>query len=141
MFDVWAIADMDVEMPVGEQIVWIMVPACDVPRGMITEMPMFHSPGDVVIDECNSHDVDDLSHVAVLGEQNIRYVDADVPEGTFGLADGYGIMVRRTVIDVERPMLMFDALWPEGPQDEDQYLPATSLDTVRRRFTTTFSTG
>ena len=49
--------------------------------------------GDIIIDGGNSRYTDDQAHAAALAEQGIRYLDAGVSGGVWGLTEGYALMV------------------------------------------------
>lgn len=116
--DVASLADLVAALPAGERIVWIMVPAGDITRGVVTELAGLLTAGDLVIEGGNSHYVDDAKHAQILAEHQIGYLDVGVSGGVWGLENGYGLMAGGAAADVERAMPIFDALRPEGPRDE-----------------------
>jgi 6-phosphogluconate dehydrogenase len=116
--DAATVADMVAALPAGGRIVWVMVPAGEITRGVIGELSTLLSPGDLVIEGGNSHYSDDRTHAAQLAEQGIGYIDAGVSGGVWGRENGYGLMVGGTPESVERAMPVFDALRPEGPRAE-----------------------
>jgi 6-phosphogluconate dehydrogenase len=116
--DVPSLADLVAALPVGERIVWVMVPAGPVTDAVIAELAGLLAPGDLVIDGGNSHFADDAAHAAALAEHGVGYLDAGVSGGVWGLANGYGLMVGGAADQVERAMAVFDALRPPGPRAE-----------------------
>ena len=100
------------------RLVWVMVPAGDITRGVVTELSELLEPGDMVIDGGNSRFTDDIENDKLLGAKKIAYLDCGVSGGIWGLKNGYGLMVGGTAANVRRAMPIFDALRPEGPRDE-----------------------
>ncbi|GAA3860330.1 decarboxylating 6-phosphogluconate dehydrogenase [Saccharothrix violaceirubra] len=100
------------------RVVWVMVPSGDITRNTITELSGLLSAGDLVIEGGNSRFTDDKVNADLLGEKGIRYVDAGVSGGVWGLENGYGLMVGGAAEDVELAQPIFDALRPEGPREE-----------------------
>jgi 6-phosphogluconate dehydrogenase len=98
--------------------VWLMIPAGDPTRLMVTELAKLLEPGDVVVDGGNSRWTDDAVNAELLGKHGIGYVDCGVSGGVWGLENGYGLMAGGTAADIARLMPIFDALRPEGPRDE-----------------------
>lgn len=100
------------------RIVWVMVPAGRVTTDVITQLSSLLGEGDLVIDGGNSRFTSDFEHAELLAKRGIRFVDAGVSGGVWGLENGYGLMVGGAAEDVERAMPIFDALRPEGPREE-----------------------
>src|SRR5437588_12527804 len=73
--------------------VWIMVPAGDATEAQIEELLEHLEPGDTIIDGGNTNFHDDVRRHAALAEEQIRYVDAGVSGGSWGLANGFRLMV------------------------------------------------
>ena len=94
--------------------VWVMVPAGGPTRQAIEEMGRLLEPGDLVVDGGNSHYTDDLEHSRQLAAAGIRFVDAGVSGGVWGLDNGYGLMVGGADEDVARLMPVLEALKPPG---------------------------
>ena len=101
-------------LPAGERIVWVMVPSGAVTDGVVSQLAGLLTAGDLVVDGGNSYYQDDAAHAALLAERGIRFLDAGVSGGIWGLENGYGLMVGGDAADVERAMPVFDALRPEG---------------------------
>ena len=74
--------------------VWIMVPAGDATESQIKELMEQHlEPGDTIVDGGNTNFHDDVRRHAMLAEQGIKYVDAGVSGGIWGLKIGFCLMV------------------------------------------------
>ena len=73
--------------------VWIMVLAGDATEAQITELMADLSPGDTIVDGGNTNFHDDVRRHASLATQGLRYVDAGVSGGIWGLANGFCLMV------------------------------------------------
>ncbi|HEV8571994.1 MAG TPA: decarboxylating 6-phosphogluconate dehydrogenase [Actinomycetota bacterium] len=95
------------------RIVWVMVPAGDPTEQVVTELGELLDEGDIVVDGGNSLFRDSLRRAAELSERGIRFVDAGVSGGVWGLKEGYCMMLGgdAEAIDHLRPAL--DALAPE----------------------------
>ena len=115
--DVATLADLAAALP-APRIVWVMVPSGEITTSVITELAGVLSEGDLVIEGGNSRFTEDFKHSALLAEKGIKYVDAGVSGGVWGLENGYGLMVGGDAADVERALPIFDALRPEGPRAE-----------------------
>ncbi|MBF4580757.1 phosphogluconate dehydrogenase (NAD(+)-dependent, decarboxylating) [Frigoribacterium sp. VKM Ac-2530] len=100
------------------RLVWVMVPHGQITDAVIKDLGEVLEPGDLVIDGGNSKWLDDEVHATLLDAKGIRYMDAGVSGGVWGLDNGYGLMVGGDSADVERAMPVFDALRPEGPREE-----------------------
>ena len=100
------------------RMVWVMVPAGDITHSVMSDLARLLEKGDLVIDGGNSRFTEDFKHGALLAEAGVRYLDAGVSGGVWGLKNGYGLMVGGATEDVERAMPLFDALRPEGPRAE-----------------------
>ena len=75
------------------RVVWLMLPAGDVTESYIESMRELLQPGDVLIDGANSWYRDSVRRGEVLGNAGIRFVDAGVSGGVWGLDNGYALMV------------------------------------------------
>jgi 6-phosphogluconate dehydrogenase len=115
--DVPSLGDLIRSLPTP-RVVWIMVPAGKITDQVIDQLAGVLEPGDLVIDGGNSRFTEDFKHAELLGRTGIRYVDAGVSGGIWGLRNGYGIMVGGDKADVTAAMPIFDALRPDGPREE-----------------------
>ena len=100
------------------RVVWVMVPAGEVTRAVISDLAERLEPGDLVIDGGNSRFSDDGPNAELLGAKGVGYLDCGVSGGIWGLDNGYGLMVGGAAAHVEQAMPIYDALRPEGPRDE-----------------------
>ena len=73
--------------------VWVMVPAGDATEAQILELLEHLEPGDTIVDGGNTNFHDDIRRHGALAEKGIRYVDAGVSGGIWGLQVGYCLMV------------------------------------------------
>lgn len=74
------------------RIVWIMLPAGSLVDSHLEQFREQLSPGDIIIDGGNTYYKDDIRRAEFLGERNIRFVDAGVSGGVWGLKNGYCLM-------------------------------------------------
>src|SRR6266581_4785473 len=73
--------------------VWIMVPAGAATEAQIQELLEHLEPGDTIVDGGNTNFHDDQRRHTELAAKGIHYVDAGVPGGIWGLANGFCLMV------------------------------------------------
>ena len=73
--------------------VWLMLPAGKVIDEHLEELADLLSAGDIVIDGGNTHYKDDLRRAEPLAARGVRFVDAGVSGGIWGLDVGYCLMV------------------------------------------------
>ena len=91
---------------------WVMVPAGDVTEHALDEIAKRATKGDVLVDGGNSYFRDSMRRGEKYGAMGLRFVDAGVSGGIWGLRNGYCMMIGgdREAIDRLRPAL--DALAP-----------------------------
>ncbi len=75
------------------RVVWMMVPAGDATEGSCQALLGLLEPGDVLVDGGNSNFRDSQRRAAAAEEKEIRYLDAGVSGGIWGLEGGYCVMV------------------------------------------------
>jgi 6-phosphogluconate dehydrogenase len=93
--------------------VWVMVPSGEPTRQTVTALGGVLSAGDTVVDGGNSPWKDAPQQAEELGANGIRFVDAGVSGGVWGLKVGYCLMVGGDA-DAVRPLEpIFTALAPE----------------------------
>jgi 6-phosphogluconate dehydrogenase len=91
-----------------------MVPAGDATEATMEEFAALLSAGDTIVDGGNSNWQDSKRRHRLLAERGIRFVDAGISGGIWGLANGYGTMVGGDPEAVEPLEPIFRALAPEG---------------------------
>ncbi|RKR75825.1 phosphogluconate dehydrogenase (NAD(+)-dependent, decarboxylating) [Frondihabitans australicus] len=115
--DVASLKDLAAALP-APRIVWVMVPSGPITAGVVKELSEALDEGDMIIDGGNSKFTSDFDNEKLLEPKGIKYVDAGVSGGVWGLQNGYGLMVGGSDEDIEYAMPIFDALRPEGPREE-----------------------
>jgi 6-phosphogluconate dehydrogenase len=95
------------------RVVWVMVPAGDPTEQVVAQLGEVLAAGDIVVDGGNSLFRDSVRRAAELSRRDVRFVDAGVSGGVWGLKEGYCMMLGGApeAIDHLRPAL--DALAPE----------------------------
>ena len=96
------------------RVIWLMVPAGQATQDTLEEFAALLEPGDTVIDGGNANFHDSKRRHAQMKERGIRFVDAGISGGVWGLQNGYGTMVGGEREDVEPLEPIFRALAPEG---------------------------
>ncbi|MFN8520598.1 MAG: decarboxylating 6-phosphogluconate dehydrogenase [Chloroflexota bacterium] len=94
-------------------IVWLMVPAGDATEENLLEWAALLQPGDTIVDGGNSDFRDSQRRHALMAERGIRFVDAGISGGVWGLTNGYGTMVGGDREAVEPLEPVFRSLAPE----------------------------
>ena len=96
------------------RIVWLMVPAGDATEATMVEFAALLTAGDTIVDGGNANFKDSKRRHALLAERGIRFVDAGISGGVWGLQNGYGTMVGGDREAVEPLEPIFRSLAPEG---------------------------
>ena len=73
--------------------VWLMLPAGAITESTFTELLDLLDAGDVIVDGANSWFKDSMRRADVADAREIRFVDAGVSGGIWGLENGYCLMV------------------------------------------------
>ena len=73
--------------------VWLMAPAGDATETLVAELAGLLAPGDVLVDGGNSLYKDSIRRGEMLAERGVRFLDAGVSGGIWGLDNGFCIMV------------------------------------------------
>jgi 6-phosphogluconate dehydrogenase len=96
------------------RVVWLMIPAGPPTEESVGELLGLLDEGDVIVDGGNSNFRDSQRRAALAAERGIRYLDAGVSGGIWGLEEGYALMVggEAEAVAVVEPALF--ALAPEG---------------------------
>jgi 6-phosphogluconate dehydrogenase len=87
-----SLAALVLQLP-APRVVWLMLPAGAVTEAAITDLAALLGRGDIVVDGANSYYRDSMRRSASLAQSGIRYVDAGVSGGVWGLENGYAIMM------------------------------------------------
>ena len=95
------------------RIVWLMLPAGQIIDEHIDSLQSLLSPGDIIIEGGNSYYKDDIRREKVLSRKDIRYLDAGVSGGIWGLKIGYCTMVGGDRDTFEQVEPIFKTLAPE----------------------------
>ncbi|HWC32822.1 MAG TPA: NADP-dependent phosphogluconate dehydrogenase, partial [Actinomycetota bacterium] len=92
--------------------IWLMVPSGAPTESVLGSLRESLADGDLVVDGGNSYFRDSVRHARALGERGIRFVDAGVSGGVWGLENGYCMMVGGEGRDVDTLRPVLDALAP-----------------------------
>jgi len=103
-----------VAMLTPPRVVWLMVPAGEATENTMQEFAALLSAGDTIVDGGNANFRDSKRRHALLKERGIRFVDAGISGGIWGLVNGYGTMVGGDDDAVKPLTPIFEALAPEG---------------------------
>jgi 6-phosphogluconate dehydrogenase len=95
------------------RVVWLMLPAGPIIDNHLDQLKDLLSHGDMVIDGGNTYYKDDIRRAEVLADKGIRFVDAGVSGGIWGLEVGYCTMVGGTRENYEYLEPIFKTLAPE----------------------------
>ena len=96
------------------RVAWVMVPAGAPTDQTIETLASLMQPGDVIVDGGNSFYKDGIAAAARLEPKGIRFIDAGVSGGIWGLENGYCLMVGgdRDAVAIVEPAFL--TLAPEG---------------------------
>lgn len=75
------------------RVTWMMLPAGKPVEEMISTLGGFLEKGDIIVEGGNSYYKDDIRHAEKLKPLGIKYVDAGVSGGIWGLEVGYCLML------------------------------------------------
>ncbi len=95
------------------RVVWLMLPAGKAVDDHIDQLKEILSPDDIVIDGGNTYYKDDIRRGDLLAEKGIKFMDAGVSGGIWGLEKGYCLMVGGSKEIYEYVMPVFQTLAPE----------------------------
>lgn len=82
-----------VEKLTPPRVTWIMLPAGPTVDENIDQLKDILSSDDIIIDGGNTHYKDDIRRADLLAERKIKFIDAGVSGGIWGLKKGYCLMV------------------------------------------------
>ena len=94
-----ALADLVRLLP-APRVVWTMLPAGPVTDQHVDALLDVLEPGDLIVEGANSRWTDTLAQAQRAAARGVRFVDAGVSGGIWGLANGYSLMVGGTEADV-----------------------------------------
>jgi 6-phosphogluconate dehydrogenase len=94
--------------------VWLMIPAGDPTESTIRDLATILQREDLIVDGGNSNFTDSVRRAAALSEREIRFIDAGVSGGIWGLDEGYCLMLGGDQGAVQRIEPALDALAPEN---------------------------
>jgi 6-phosphogluconate dehydrogenase len=75
------------------RVTWVMLPAGPTVDAHIVQLKEILSPGDIVIEGGNTYYKDDIRRADLLAEKEIKFIDAGVSGGIWGLKVGYCLMI------------------------------------------------
>jgi 6-phosphogluconate dehydrogenase len=93
---------------------WMMVPAGTITEQTFRTLIKIAEPGDVIVDGGNSNFHDSQRRYADAKEHGVKFVDAGVSGGVWGLANGYCLMVGGDADAVTQVEPVFLDLAPEN---------------------------
>ena len=105
-----ALAAYSLEELVGSlpspRIVWLMLPAGAATEEAIGSLQSLLNKDDIIVDGGNTNYKDDIRRSSALKKDQIKYVDAGVSGGIWGLKEGYCLMVggERPAFDLLEPL-------------------------------------
>jgi 6-phosphogluconate dehydrogenase len=94
------------------RIVWLMLPAGAPTEDTLAKLVPLLSRGDIVVDGANAFYKDSMRHGRELAAQGLRFMDAGVSGGVWGLENGYALMVGGDKDTVAQVMPYLKALAP-----------------------------
>jgi 6-phosphogluconate dehydrogenase len=95
------------------RVIWLMLPAGSAVDDHLLPLKNMLSPGDFVIDGGNTYYKDDIRRAELLAEKEIRFVDAGVSGGIWGLKIGYCLMIGGSKEAYQYLEPIFKSLAPE----------------------------
>lgn len=95
------------------RILWMMLPAGSAIDMYIHQLNESFSEGDIVIDGANTYYKDDIRRAELLSQKGIRFVDAGVSGGIWGLEKGYCLMLGGDQQSCQFLEPVFETLAPE----------------------------
>jgi len=82
------------------RVVWLMLPWGEPVDSTVSALSGMLSEGDIIVDGGNSHYKDDIRRAEILREKKIRFIDAGVSGGIWGMKDGFCIMLGGEAEDI-----------------------------------------
>ncbi|MBN1141853.1 MAG: NAD(P)-binding domain-containing protein, partial [Deltaproteobacteria bacterium] len=109
----FSLAELVSKLP-KPRLVWLMLPAGGVTDEHVEALRGLLDPGDLLVEGGNSHYRDDIRRAVALKPAGIRYLDAGVSGGIWGLQEGYCTMVGGEAADFATVEPVFRTLAPEA---------------------------
>ena len=113
-----AIGAFSLEEAVGKltspKVVWLMLPIGKPVESTIDKLTGLLAPGDIIVEGGNSFFKDDIRRAKMLKDKKIRYIDAGVSGGIWGLKIGYCTMVGGDKADFDYIEPLLKTLAPEN---------------------------
>jgi 6-phosphogluconate dehydrogenase len=75
------------------RVVWLMLPAGPITQSTLDALAPLLASGDIVVDGANAYYKDSMQRAQALAQRGLRFVDAGVSGGVWGLSNGYAIML------------------------------------------------
>ncbi len=75
------------------RVVWLMAPAGEATEALVRESTELLAQGDILVDGGNSLYKDSIRRAEMVAERGIRFLDAGVSGGIWGLENGFCVMV------------------------------------------------
>lgn len=89
----YEMSDLPNMLKQSPRVLWFMLPAGQTTDDAIEQVTPLLSPGDIIVDGANSRWTDDKRRAPKLAAMGLKYMDAGVSGGIWGLAEGYSLMV------------------------------------------------
>ena len=89
------------------RVVWLMAPAGEATEALVAELAALLGAGDILVDGGNSLYKDSIRRGEMVAERGIRFLDAGVSGGIWGLENGFCVMVGgdRDAFEVVEPAI------------------------------------
>jgi 6-phosphogluconate dehydrogenase len=78
------------------RLVWLMLPAGEITQETLDALAPQLASGDTVVDGANAYYKDSMRRAQALAQRGLRFADAGVSGGVWGLKNGYAIMLGGT---------------------------------------------
>ena len=78
--------------PIGQKIVWLMLPADEITENQIKDLIPLLNKNDIIVDGGNSNYKHSQRRGAMLAEYGICFIDCGTSGGVWGLDNGYCLM-------------------------------------------------
>ena len=96
------------------RVVWLMLPSGEPTEQAVGECLSLLESGDVIVEGANSYFRDSVRRASTAHDRGVRFVDAGVSGGVWGLTEGFCLMVGGTPEAVALVEPAFRALAPPG---------------------------